>query len=441
MLLAGVMLLPATALGEAVYSSDECVSCHPQARSAHPATDDDASCFTCHPWEDSAVPGPFPMPHDGDGGSHDGDWVSGTTQCNECHDGAYPFSHGPYGFTSITIFDSVDCNSCHASGMLNVFQAGASHSVARMSWGLMDYYSWGAVGQDGAVLGSVGANPTNPGVHANYQTTTAKCGICHSVHRARANGVKLLDATVATCSGCHAAGTGTVTSKLISWESGGPHHSGTLADCATRSCHASSPHGAGASQYKIVAAKLLSSNADSVLAAAVASSSVSGITVADLNADVASTWTEATRSAVRTGYTCNQDGCHVQTLLAVVKKGYAEEREGVYGSGDMYNKTGHMSSAAATSGAGSYVAVTGCVSCHDQTDDGVTSGYTFPHSETAYGTSSNTSGRAYLWMTRASYAGAADTTGLASSLEKAMDGTCLKCHRDSTGLLGIGLTR
>ena len=234
------------------------------------------------------------------------------------------------------------------------------------------------------------------------------------------------------------SGDGAVTSKLVSWQSGGPHGSGNLTSCLNRSCHTSSPHGADASQYKIVAAKLLSSRADTGLAAAASISASSGITVADLNAEVASTWTEATRSAVRSGYTCNQADCHVQTVLAVVKKGYSEVREGVYNSGNMYAKTGHMSSAAATSGAGSYVAVTGCVSCHDQRDAGVTSGYTFPHSETAFGASSNTSGRAYLWMTRASYAGAADTTGLAST-EKAMDGTCLKCHRDSTGLLGIGL--
>ena len=325
------------------------------------------------------------------------------------------------------------------------FAATASATAAKTWNADYDYYSWGSaagsVNSTATLLSSIGTNPSNPGVHANYQTTTAKCGICHSVHRAKADGVKLLNASVATCGGCHAAGTGTVTTKLVSWQSGGPHGSGTLTSCLNRTCHVSSPHGANGSDYKIVAAKLLSSRADTGLATAASVSASSGITTDDLNADVASTWTEATRSAVRTGYTCNQDGCHVQTLLAVVKKGYAEEREGVYGSGDMYNKTGHMSSAAATSGAGSYVAVTGCVSCHDQTDDGVTSGYTFPHSETAYGTSDNTSGRAYLWMTRASYAGAADTTGLASSLEKAMDGTCLKCHRDSTGLLGIGLTR
>ncbi|PKQ36694.1 MAG: hypothetical protein CVT59_11605, partial [Actinobacteria bacterium HGW-Actinobacteria-1] len=104
-----------------------------------------------------------------------------------------------------------------------------------------DYYSWGSVsgngiGQVGLELGSGGStttvglanvNPANPGVHANYLANTAKCGICHSVHRANASGVKLLNTDTATCAGCHKAGTSTVTQVLVSWQTGGPHSSGT----------------------------------------------------------------------------------------------------------------------------------------------------------------------------------------------------------------------
>jgi len=147
-------------------------------------------------------------------------------------------------------------------------------------------------------------------VHANYLATTAKCGICHSVHRANALGTKLLPTANATCSGCHVGSTA-ITAKIITWQDvnldwvpvydadgvlvedpaagggGGPHNDPVwdtvLPDlieteggpvyeypapsydlepfsrygCATRRCHATNPHGAGGSQYKIFAAKLL----------------------------------------------------------------------------------------------------------------------------------------------------------------------------------------
>ena len=132
-----------------------------------------------------------------------------------------------------------------------------------------DYYSWGMFmslpappGANSTTrLADVGANPTNPGVHANYLANTAKCGICHSVHRARGDGVHLLDTANATCAGCH-VGAPTVTDAQVTWGAGGPHGSASTATCAARSCHMTNPHGAGGSQHAIVCLLYTSDAAD-----------------------------------------------------------------------------------------------------------------------------------------------------------------------------------
>ncbi len=337
------------------------------------------------------------------------------------------------------------------------FAAPAFATAAKTwNWGT-DYYTWGSpigsgVATNSPKLFELGANPTNPGVHGNYLANTAKCGICHSVHRATAGGVKLLNTSVATCEGCHAAG-GTVTDVVVAWGTGaGPHGSSTPGGCLGRSCHMNNPHGANGSQYKIVAAKLLSPNTDARLAYALADPVASGITVDDLNAEPSSTWDEDIRSSVRTGYNCNQAGCHVQTLLTVLNPGYSEQKYVDYNNaywdsvggrslanGGYVMKTGHVTRDIDPDLERAFAPVTTCTSCHDQTDDGVNSGYTFPHAQTPYGTSNFGAGRAWLWM---GYAGDVNTApvGMANISDKAFDGACLKCHRDNVNNSGIGLT-
>jgi hypothetical protein len=183
------------------------------------------------------------------------------------------------------------------------FATSASATTGKFFANSTSYYQWNkpAVIPPGtgspAGLFNVGDNPTNPGAHANYLATTAKCGMCHSVHRAAADGVKLLPTADATCAGCHTGST-TVTAKIITWApvntswvpdgsngpaggGGGPHNDSAadlVADgywdgtgatpqpsytpgqrygCFTRRCHATNPHGAGGSKYAIFAAKLL----------------------------------------------------------------------------------------------------------------------------------------------------------------------------------------
>ena len=332
---------------------------------------------------------------------------------------------------------TTDCEACHDPSY---------HPEMIVTWGADDYYSWTSTATvGGAALGSLGANPENPGVHAGYQATTAKCGICHSVHRANAAGTRLLDTATATCAGCHRAGTSTVTDVVVSWEDGGPHGSGVDGSCLSRSCHTSSPHGVGASEYAIFAAKLISDGVDAVLEATsgpLSNETSSGITVADLEADPSSGWSAQVRSLVVSGYTCNQAGCHEQTMLAVVSKGWAEERavtpDAPYAAWVL--KTGHSGSAEASATHASYAPVAGCTSCHDQADAATRSGFTFPHSQTAHATASSNTGtaRAWLWMTYAGSLGATPTP--VGEGDKALDGTCLKCHRDTGGTAGIGIT-
>jgi len=341
-----------------------------------------------------------------------------------------------------------------AVALVLAFAATASATSAK-TWNYQeDYYSWGSVsgngiGQVGFELGSGGStttvgyantNPTNPGVHANYQTTTAKCGICHSVHRAKSGGVKLLNASVATCAGCHISGTSTVTDVVIAWGTvaaplAGPHSS-TNGSCTSRACHATSPHGAGGSTYALFRSKLLTAAVDAQVADALADSANSGIDAAFL---AGTSGTADEQDAVRVGYTCASEGCHEQTQLPVIRKGWSELREQIYPLGNVPGnqvlKTGHMTgTAAANNAAGSYAPVAGCTSCHDQTDATTRSGYTFPHAQRATGAGAGL--QTYLWYNIAGSTVDAPVA-MENSNMKSFDGACLKCHRTATEGIGI----
>jgi len=337
------------------------------------------------------------------------------------------------------------------------FAATASATSAK-TWNYQqDYYSWGStagngmsavasetLGQGGSASeasGFANTNAANPGVHANYQTTTAKCGICHSVHRAKSGGVKLLNTATATCAGCHIAGTSTVTNVVIAWGTvaaplAGPHSSSN-GSCTSRACHALSPHGAGGSSYALFRSKLLTDAVDAQVADALADSANSGIDAAFL---AGTSGTADEQAAVRAGYTCASEGCHEQTQLPVIRAGWSELREQIYPLGNIPGnqilKTGHVTGSAATSeGASAYAPVAGCTSCHEQADAATRSGYTFPHAQKATGTGAGT--QTYLWMNIAGQVGD-PLVPMTNSNMKSFDGACLKCHRD--GVDGIGLT-
>lgn len=319
----------------------------------------------------------------------------------------------------------------------------AAFATAARTWSYnTDYYTWGTGPGENAIgsspkLSAIGDNVTLSGAHAGYTANTAKCGICHSVHRATAGGQKLTQAAVATCAGCHRAGTAPSVVK-ISWQTGGPHGSGNDASCNYRGCHADNPHGANGSSYYAFQSKLLTAAADAVVAAAAGNAGASGVTATILDGTDAN---QGAVSSTRTGYTCNIPTCHGQTMLSVLQAGWTEQRQTVYLEGNTaptIAKTGHLTSNGAVN-AYSFAVVTDCESCHDQTDLGTGSGFTFPHSQTAYGASNTGTTRSYLWMTTSSNLGA-PVGAVTNTNDKPKDGTCLKCHRNAANDAGIGIT-
>jgi hypothetical protein len=480
---------------------------------------------------------------------------------------------------------------------------GASATTGKFFKGGVDYYTWsnptGSPSPGTAWVASgtsnVGSNTVEPGVHANYLATTAKCGICHSVHRAAGDGTKLLPTADASCAGCHTGGTA-ITAKIITWSPysttwvpevnptsplyplgsaawmaatgkqrgaaitnsaaagglGGPHNDNlfdlvndgkwdgtgtpplpdpssplTRYGCWKVRCHATNPHGANSSQYKLFAAKLLFNTAadddilgDGTYGGLDAVYDADGATDASVqrfaaaNSDVFRTvlaadgkydieinknstgWRApdpAETHAIVAGLTCGRpanmetgsDNCHCEASYAVFDKSVAEMRNhatrisGNDGTGpapladtnayrtdntgeewpgtEWYNggndhrdlKTGHVAGTfAAVNDAGSYAAISGCTSCHDQTDSAntVAGHFTFPHGQTAYGTTnlvavgggSGTGVRSRIWAGWGGFVG--DTLTVTDSTTKAYDGQCLKCHRDGAGN-GIGLTK
>jgi cytochrome c553 len=234
---------------------------------------------------------------------------------------------------------------------------------------------------------------------------------------------------------------GTGTTPLPSYEIG------TRYGCFTRRCHATNPHGAGGSEYKIMAAKLLfneSANEDELgdgtyggldavwddlgaTDAAVerfvsANASIMSTTAAgDILIHGAAPDANETHALVA-GMTCGrpsnpstgEDECHAEASYAIVDKGIHEQRNHATGitAGSAYRtdntgaeapgyggndnrdwKTGHVAGTfAAVPGSASYSPIAGCTSCHDQKDFGntVAGNYTFPHGQMAFGGSNLT---------------------------------------------------
>ncbi len=376
------------------------------------------------------------------------------------------------------------------------FATGAFATTGKFFTNSQSYYTWETTTLDNnnvpngpavppvtfgrpTALKGVGANPANPGAHANYLATTAKCGICHSVHRAAGNGTKLLPMADATCAGCHTGSTavtnkiitvtpinsawvpsfdasGNVTNGAAAGGAGGPHNDsandlyadgympagdpnypppsytyGQRYGCFTRRCHATNPHGAGGSEYKIFAAKLLFNDTPAQDAAVYGTpeeeNTYGGLDAVydDLGATDAAvkrfadanpgiiTLTgpagardiringalpdEAETHALVAGLTCGRpsnvgghDECHAEASYAIVDKDIKENRNhatnftspGAYrtdntmeelpgwgGNDRRDSKTGHV---AGTFGVDrsvtAYAPIAGCTSCHDQTD-------------------------------------------------------------------------
>jgi hypothetical protein len=339
------------------------------------------------------------------------------------------------------------------------------------------YVSWST-----AVVVASGQAAQAAGPHSNYTVSTVKCAVCHSMHGAPANTWLLTKITAAqatgggaayVCAYCHGLGASAGAMIVsINQFSAVPNGNTPHSSICYQNCHAG-VHGIGVSTYSLLAAKLLTNKADTIIADAIgANAANSGLTIADFTAPVggfqvagfpfgtaASTYP---KTAMATGYLCGQVGCHTQSAFAVKVRGdnmLIQSRAGGPVAGGLLS--GHpVVAAAATSFlfptgsaqfgvAGVQVAykpTAGCPTCHDLADAGTTLGYAFPHNK----------GNTNIWLTKASNASGSDSTivqnsnvidsstgtiiGLADNYTTVQDGICLKCHVSADGLSGVGKT-
>ncbi|MDR1776101.1 MAG: hypothetical protein LBS17_06660 [Actinomycetes bacterium] len=210
-------------------------------------------------------------------------------------------------------------------------------------------------------------------IHGGYTTTTTKCAVCHSAHRAISkDNINRFLTTSSACEQCHTDyGTGTAT-KIIEWAqvngsggSGGPHD--TVGGCSA--CHKGGIHGAGNSAYWGMNAFMLGAEADAQITAEVINGNnnninidtnlagngsgtnwfVNGVTTSpDQGAvptdlvTVGGSTVYATAKATATGYTCGRSGCHEHSTLSINRWGTTLQRDTAYG---LTGTTGHASPA------------------------------------------------------------------------------------------------
>lgn len=337
-----------------------------------------------------------------------------------------------------------------------------------------EYLSWGyAKAQDGA------NNTGTP--HGGYTTSTNKCAVCHAVHRADANGTVLTAINGASftpltytkgCAFCHAVGGGGFSvSQVVMGTDGSitPH-----TNC--NRCHIASPHGMGASEYPVLAERMINTNGDDQIGNDIRAG-VNGITAATFVAG------NATGLTLGTGYLC--DNCHFHTgvtgqeLVFPVNTVDAVPAVGTVGVDENLEFTGHRVTALATTnwnqagnpeaaaidayytgggaaGAQSQIAYTAsnsCQTCHDAVN--AAGDPAFPHGYVnaagAYATKGQ-AGASLVWLTTADQFGVAKTVlgtpagGTSSANQNAVnmllteDGLCLKCHVNNGKTAGVGIT-
>ncbi|MHB9003096.1 MAG: hypothetical protein ACYC6C_03410 [Coriobacteriia bacterium] len=195
------------------------------------------------------------------------------------------------------------------------------------------YISWDTAKAQ-MVKAGLASDPTTTTVHGSYTTTTVKCQVCHSAHKASVTGDTLLQSTAAqACVPCHLGATATSALKV----SAGNRHGGTT-QCTNGYCHSIAPHGAGdISVYATLKSAMLTDHADELLNAAIAAGNGApvagniyaagadkttavplatiavknaGVTATLLN-DVSTPASIALGRAVGTGYVCQNGGCHI----------------------------------------------------------------------------------------------------------------------------------
>lgn len=330
--------------------------------------------------------------------------------------------------------------------------------------------------------------------HGGYTTSTIKCQVCHSAHKASVTGEKLLASTAAeACAYCHAGATAITSDKI----SEGNRH-GEVTGCTNGYCHSLSPHGAWTSEYASLKSMLLNSNADPLIAAAIRSGvsgveetatldytrgvnanlpvGTNGASAADsigvfnplVTADMmnnADQTTNALARSVATGYICANGGCHINgSFNALTEDAFLGKVTGtdVKATSRTAGIKGHILGAVPTVGGVSvpasggsptvmatiaYAPTARCNSCHDSVDARIGNVKQFPHGNNNIDASgvqvAYAGGTTAAWFTLAdNFGGTSVNTNVrtptgAGAYTSAMDGACLKCHKSATGGVGV----
>jgi hypothetical protein len=459
---------------------DNCVVCHgstdPVVLAAISAQD--VACSACHgathsdyqSWSPSN-PGDITGPHSG--------YLATNTNCPVCHSSHHEAADGS---DLLPTYDAT-CGGCHTGG--------TAVSQKIVTWTPYDV-NW--------VPEVAVTDPLYPVGGSAWMAASASAKVAAITNKTAAGGAANgggphNDSALDLIADNYWDGTGATPEPS--------YDSGQRYGCATRRCHLANPHGVGSSKYKIFANELLfnsPANSDeggdgtyggldakwddlgatdaAVERFVLANSSIMSTTAAgDILIHGVAPDANETRALV-SGLTCGrpsnpstgEDECHAEASYAVVDKGIKENRNAATGlSGTAYrtdntgaenpgfggndnrtSRTGHVTGTfAAGPEKGSYAAIAGCTSCHDQTDsvNTVAGNFTFPHGQTPAGATnlklaegtSATGTRSRLWSGWGGSVGVTLTITASTGGQKAFDGQCLKCHRDGT--VGIGLTK
>lgn len=409
-------------LHDSSFRQSECSGCHDRNLVTEHVTRKGLTCETCHdrgaavspqaafsplvtlsPVINAEMPDAFgASPHSEVEAAVSADRVAaaiaaGNTACEACHDDPPP--HGTSGA----------CSACHGAVPPTIDGSEASTGPT----------GWDPGGENAAV----------PTPHKGYSSSTDKCGVCHSVHMAPANGEMLLRTTVAAaCEYCHVTtnlgGTvvyGGVVERYYSVSDSTAHNRTSYSSC--RSCH--SVHGSntlgGANDTKILRDWSLDDTGPTYTAE-----------VLDMWPDPASLNDDDAQ------ITAWCSGCHkyfVQshdTTLTTQSFDHYDTYDWVPGLSKSHIMTATIDSfsnpAASPAVQGTQVAYRPsayCTDCHDAGDRDAGTGVvtsSFPHSTPEH----------YKFMSKGSSAASAASTNTLSGV----DGLCLKCHKgdDSNGV-------
>jgi len=202
------------------------------------------------------------------------------------------------------------------------------------------FLTWqGAINNAANAAGNVGTFTAGGGAHGGYAIASSKCYVCHSAHRA-GEGRVALTMGGSECTVCHTTWGGGGSGKKVEWNqsTAGPHKS----DGGCIMCHKGGIHGGNASEFPGMNVYLLGAGSDSLIKEEIGTNATTtqnttlfpnGLRTPAAanwffgNANAAATqWDPpsglgaapfAMAKGTATGMSCNQSGCHTNSVFAV----------------------------------------------------------------------------------------------------------------------------